>query len=106
MRLWRWWVATWDRREPATALAIVRIAVSVVMLVDLLWVARLGLVHAMWSPAGFGVSDAVGWYGVALVALALMLVGAATPVACVAYVIASSRLSAAAPECEAASDMI
>lgn len=106
MRLWRWWVATWDRREPATALAIVRIAISIVMLGDLLWVARLGLVDAMWSTAGFGLRDAVVWYGIAIAALALMLVGAATPVACVVYVLASARLSAAAPECEAASDMI
>jgi len=105
---WRRWVALWDRREPATALALVRIGIAVVMLAEYLWIARLGMVHAVWSapPAGYGGGDGVMWYGVLVAALAALAVGAATPVACVAFVLASTRLSAVAPWGENGSDML
>lgn len=107
-KLWRWWVALWDRREPATALALVRIGIAVVLLVDYLWIARLGMVHAMWSrpPLGYGGADAVVWYGVLVAALACIGLGAATPLACVVFAYASARLSWAAPDGESGSDIL
>jgi hypothetical protein len=101
-------VELWDRREPATALVVVRIAVAVVLLADYLWVARLGMVHAMWSPppGGYGSADAVMWYGVVVGALVALGAGVATPVACVAFAYASARLSWAAPEGEEGSDIL
>lgn len=107
-KVWRWWVDVWDRREPATALALVRIGVALVLLVDYLWIARLGMVHAMWSrpPIGYGEADAVAWYGVAIASLACVGLGAATPLACVGFVVASVQLSAAAPDGESGSDVL
>lgn len=107
-QLWARWVELWDRREPATALALVRIAASIVLLVDYLWVAKLGMVHAMWSPApaGYAASDAVMWYGVVVAALACTALGAATPLACIVFAYASARLSWAAPDGEGGSDML
>jgi hypothetical protein len=107
-RLWARWVALWDRREPATALALVRISASLVLLVDYLWIAKLGMVHAMWSPApvGYATGDAVMWYGIVLGALACTAAGAATPLACIVFAYASSRLSWSAPDGESGSDIL
>jgi hypothetical protein len=106
--LWHRWVDVWDRREPATALALVRIGIAVVLLADYLWIARLGMVHATWSrpPLGYGGADAVVWYGVVVAALACIGLGAATPLACVVFAVASARLSWAAPDCESGSDIL
>jgi hypothetical protein len=107
-RLWERWVALWDHREPATALALVRIGVSIVLLVDYLWLAKLGMVHAMFSPApaGYASTDAVMWYGIVVGALACTALGAATPLACIVFAYASARLSWAAPDGEAGSDQL
>lgn len=115
---WRAWVALLDQREPATALALVRIAASLVLVVDSLYVARVGLVGPLWSryPDGFatgyaGWADALGisafgLWAIALGALACVLVGAATRVACVVYVLVSAQQSAICPESESAIDMV
>jgi hypothetical protein len=107
-RLWERWVALWDRREPATALALVRILVAVVLLVDYLWLAKLGMVHAMFSPPplGYANADAVMWYGLVVGALACTAMGAATPLACIVFAYASARLSGASPNSEAGSDAL
>jgi hypothetical protein len=107
-RLWERWVALWDRREPATGLALVRICASVVLLVDYLWIAKLGMVHAMWSPAplGYATSDAVMWYGLVVGTLVCAAIGAATPLACILFAYASARLSWAAPNGESGSDVL
>lgn len=107
-RVWAQWVALWDRREPATALALVRICASVVLLVDYLWLAKLGMVHAMYTPApgGYGTADAVMWYGIVVGTLACAAIGAATPVACIVFAYASARLSWAAPDGESGSDVL
>ena len=57
---WRAWVALWDRREPPTALALVRIAVGTVVLVDLLQAWWLGLVTAIWAPPPDGLAYGPG----------------------------------------------
>ena len=66
----RAWIALWDRREPATAQALVRIGVGLCLLYDLLTVARLDLVVALWAPPpdgmGYAASPerwAVRWFG-------------------------------------------
>jgi hypothetical protein len=107
-RLWERWVALWDRREPATGLALVRICASVVLLADYLWIAKLGMVHAMWSPApvGYATTDAVMWYGIAVGTLVCAAIGAATPLACILFAYASARLSWAAPSGESGSDVL
>jgi len=46
----RWWIDLWDREEPATALAALRVSISAALLLDLLTVGRLGLVQLLWSP--------------------------------------------------------
>jgi len=54
------WVAFWDRREPPTTLALVRILVAAVLLADLLQSRTYGLVEAIWGPPPEG----LGWGGV------------------------------------------
>ncbi|MBV8760043.1 MAG: HTTM domain-containing protein [Deltaproteobacteria bacterium] len=107
-RLWNAWIALWDRREPATALALVRILLASVLLIDYLWLAKLGMVHALYAPppTGFAVADAVVWYGVLIASLACAAIGAATPLACIGVVVATVQLSAAAPDSEAGSDVL
>ena len=57
-RLWAWWEARVNRMEDARPLAVVRIAVSAALVLDLLNVWRLGLVDVLFIPfdAG-GLSD-------------------------------------------------
>ena len=47
-RFWPWWVGIWDRREVPWSLALVRIGVATMLLVDLLAFARLDLVELLW----------------------------------------------------------
>jgi hypothetical protein len=110
---WRAWVEVWDRREPPTALALVRIAVALVALLDLIHIRRLGLVEPLWShpPAGYA-TGYQAWLGAGalwtagVIALAAMLVGAATRVACIAYLLVSVQMSSLAPNSETSIDMI
>jgi hypothetical protein len=57
-RAWRAWVALMDRREPATALALVRIFTSLVLLGEFVWIYQADLVEPLWStfPSGFAAS--------------------------------------------------
>lgn len=115
-RTWREWVALMDRREPATALALVRIFAALVLLGDYLWIAHVGLIDPLWSrfPTGFALPHAgwahslgIGAFGlwtIATAALVCILFGAATRVACVVFVIASAQQAAIAPETESAID--
>jgi hypothetical protein len=111
-RAWRWWVAVLDRREPPTALALVRIGLATVLLVDYLDVWRAGLVGPLWSrpPDGFAIGDALlgahALWLIATLALVLIAVGAATRVACIAFVLASAQLAALTPDGESALDML
>jgi hypothetical protein len=101
-----------DKREPATALALVRIGLAVVLLVDYLNVWRLGLVGPLWSrsPDGFAIGHAVmgpiALWAIAVVALVAIAVGAATRVACVAFVLASAQLATLTPDGESGLDML
>ena len=115
-RAWRAWVALMDRREPATALAIVRISIALVLLVDYLWIARTGMIDALWSPfpvgyaTGFtGWTDAFSPFGlwiISVAAIVLILFGAATRVACVVFVLVTAQTSALAPDSESGVDVL
>jgi hypothetical protein len=121
------WVAFWDRREPPTVLALVRILVSVVLLADFLSAAASGLVEAVWAapPHGLGYGAlralpepaAVRWLGatphtawvlwsVATGALVLFGLGALTRVAGVVFVLASAQLAAIAPDSDRGIDIL
>jgi hypothetical protein len=103
---WRAWVELLDRREPATALALVRIFVAVALLGDFVQLGSLGLVDALWArpPDGFAwATDAErvgarGLYALAVVALACIAIGLATRPACVVFVLVSAQLAARQPD--------
>lgn len=112
----RAWVELWDRREPATALAVVRILVGLCLLGDLLQVAWLDLVTAAWAPPPDGLGHGAGarpwvvrWLGAgpgtahtlwwaATAAAAALTLGLATRVAAVAVVLLSAQLAMISPD--------
>jgi hypothetical protein len=51
------WVAFWDRREGPESLALLRILVPLVVLLDLATAWELGLLPALWAPPPHG----IGW---------------------------------------------
>ena len=112
-RLWHAWVALLDRREPATQLAIARIAIATVILVDLCNIQRLGLVDAMWSalPDGYAAPahtwlplGAHGLWLAGVIASAAILTGTATRIACLAFVVISIDMAKLAPDSESGVD--
>jgi len=52
--LWRRWVALWDEQEPPALLASIRIALALVVLVDLVAIATRGAQTWLWAPLGAG----------------------------------------------------
>jgi len=123
----RAWIAFWDRREPPTVLALVRILVGVTLLADFLGAASSGLVEAVWAapPHGLGfgalraipIPAAVRWLGAtphtawilwttATLALLLFTVGALTRVAGVVFVLVSAQLAAISPDCDRGIDIL
>jgi hypothetical protein len=117
------YVAFWDRREPPTALVLVRVLVSVVLLADFLSAAGSGLVTAVWAapPDGLGyaalpplvrllggATPHTAWilWGVAVGALVLFGLGAATRAAGVAFVLASASLGLVAPDSDRGIDIL
>jgi hypothetical protein len=117
------WVELWDRREPPTALALVRILVAVVLLGDFLTVLQLGLVEALWSPppegfinaralpwfveqVGAGPDMAWGLWAAEVAALVGMLTGTLTRVSCVAFVLVSAQLAELSPDGDRGIDTI
>jgi hypothetical protein len=123
MIVFRWWVSLWDRREPATAQALVRIGVGLCLLFDLIYVRWLGLVEATWAPpphgVGYGANDGVAvirWFGasphtaellwwIAVVAILLFTVGAATRVTGFVFVWVYAQMSYLAPDSDRGIDM-
>jgi hypothetical protein len=117
IRLLRAWVALWDRREPATALAAVRIAVAVVLLYDLLVVWHLDLIEVLWArpPEGYAVDTAGRWatrwlgsgpesavalWMAAVIGLVAIITGTLTRVACIVVVLVSAQLAHRAPDAD------
>jgi hypothetical protein len=105
-RAWHAWVELWDRREPPTALALVRIALAVVMLVDFTTIWRLDLIDALFAPPPAGYATGTSWlspFGMWLVtelALVAIAIGLATRVACVVFAVISARLAHLAPDAD------
>jgi hypothetical protein len=114
----RWaeaWIALWDRREPATALAAVRIAVALVLLYDYAVVWQLDLIEPLWArpPDGYAIGGdgrwAARWLGtgagsaftlwaISMIALVAVATGTLTRVACVVVVLVSAHLAHRAPD--------
>jgi hypothetical protein len=55
-----WWVALWDRREAPTSLALTRIFVGTVVLLDLLCAKWAGAVPELWTPPPLGMAGGFG----------------------------------------------
>ncbi len=111
-RAWAAWVELLDRREPATALALVRITLACVLFADYLQLGFAGLVEPLYTrgPGGFAIGEAwlagpAAW-ALGTVCLAAIAVGAATRVACIGFVIASAALSHITPDAESGLDML
>ena len=109
---WTAWVELMDRKEPATALAIVRILMASVLLIDLVQLKIAGLVEPLYArpPDGFAWGDALlagqtAWL-LAVIALALLVTGTATRAACIVYVFASAEMSHLVPDSQSAFDML
>lgn len=54
MKIWRWWHDHTSRQEDPLPLALIRVLVPLVVVLDLLQVARLGLVTTYWRTADAG----------------------------------------------------
>ena len=112
MRIWRAWVALLDRKEPPTALAMVRILLASVLLIDFVNVRIAGLVEPIYSPPPLGFAWGDAWlsgnaaWALAVVSLAAIVLGAATRVACIGFVLASAALSHLTPDSESGLDML
>ena len=119
-RLWGAWAALWDRRESPTALALVRMYVGLALLADLVNLAHLHVVTAMFTEAPAGYAVASGGFArelldaglgptvwlVAVIAAACVLVGLATRIACVTLVAALTQLAFIAPDADRGIHMI
>ncbi|HWU87510.1 MAG TPA: hypothetical protein VN253_09560 [Kofleriaceae bacterium] len=122
MSAWRAWVALWDRREDAAALALVRIGVAAVLLYDFASVRRAGLIEPLWAAAPDGYAQAhdgwaASWLGrgpeaahalwlAATVSLAAIAAGALTPIACAVFVVVSAQLGHIGPDGDRGIDMM
>jgi hypothetical protein len=112
IRAWRAWVELWDRREPPTALAMVRIALAIVMLADFATIWRLDLIDALFAPPPAGFATATSWLSpfamwlAATLALVAIAIGLATRVACVVFVAISARLAQLAPDADRGIDTL
>ncbi|HVK85870.1 MAG TPA: HTTM domain-containing protein [Kofleriaceae bacterium] len=121
-RAWAAWVRLWDRREPPTALALVRILLGLAMLLDLVHLAWIGMVTPLFArpPDGFaaaydgwasalvgtGPGAAFALWLTATIAAACITAGAATRVACVVFVVVTAQLGYIAPGADRGSHMI
>jgi hypothetical protein len=113
-RAWTAWVALWDRREDAGALALVRICVGLVLVYDLTAIWRLDLVDALYLPHPDGyatAADRLGLTGPTLWAITTLAAtaiatGTLTRVACVAFVLGSAQLGHLAPDGERGIEMM
>jgi uncharacterized membrane protein YphA (DoxX/SURF4 family) len=117
IRLWRAWVALWDRREPPAALAAVRIALALVLLYDNLVAWHLDLIEPLWAmpPDGYATGGAERWaahwlgtgagsaaalWWISTLALVCVATGTLTRAACVVAVLVSAQLAHRAPDAD------
>lgn len=118
----RRWVAFWDQREPPHVLAVVRIALAVLILVDGLAVLRHDLTPILFASAEDGGMAAAGrgsvlWsllgpsgghtaLLVSLFAITLFGAGLLTPLAGIAWVLLSGQLAHILPPADRGIDML
>jgi hypothetical protein len=117
------YVAFWDRREPAHALAAVRIGIGLVMLYDLLQIARLGLILPLWAPlaeGGIGARPTILFYswfgasaqsayvlfGLSVCAAVLLALGCFSRLSALALMFCSAQLSVLAPDADRGIDAL
>ena len=118
-RLWRAWVELLDRRESPTSLVLVRVLVAAAVLGDLLQAWLHDVIVAVWAPPPHGTGYAsiwdrnppfmVRWFGagvdtaelvfwIAVVAAALLMIGAATRASAIVLALMLAQLGHMAPE--------
>ena len=99
-RLWNAWVALMDQREAPTVLALVRIAVSLVILADYVQIYLLDLVQPLFTvpPVGVAEHDATAWFWIGSAALICSALGLGTRVALGTACWASMKLAESLPE--------
>jgi hypothetical protein len=109
---WRAWVAWLDRKEPPTALALVRILFAGVLLIDYLDLWRLGAVEPLFTkpPIGFAIGEAwlsaqAAW-ALGTVSLLLVMIGAATRPACIGAMLSLAAFSHLTPDAESGLHML
>ncbi|MCK6502340.1 HTTM domain-containing protein [Myxococcota bacterium] len=123
----RWWVGLWDRREAPTSLAVVRILVGALILVDLLELARLDLVVPLYAPRPAGgmagvlgrelVPELYRWlpataqtataaFWLAVVAAATFTAGLSTRLSAVVLLLLLAQLSLILPPADRGIDML
>ncbi|CAN5784861.1 hypothetical protein BH11MYX2_BH11MYX2_38100 [soil metagenome] len=109
-RWWDTWVALWDRREPATAMAIVRILVGICLVCDIANSYHGGVVDAVFSSSAGYARHADGWatwffgadpgpllVNISMVLAVCILLGIATPIALVGYSLVGAQLADIGP---------
>lgn len=115
----RAWVDLWDRREPVSPVALVRVLVGLVLTVDLLTAWRLDLVDVLWGPASEGGLSplteprpelGVFWepttararivWGVTTAGAAGVALGIATPISCLVTALGTAALGHLSPVTE------
>lgn len=122
MSMWSRWVAFSSREHDARPLALVRILVCSVLVVDLLQVARLGLVTELWRDfehGGIGVTPASGlwldawptWggpiaFGLIVLALVAAALGVGTRPAILVAIVLYAQLGHIFPPADRAIDRI
>lgn len=117
IRALRAWVRLWDSREPATALAAVRIAVALALLYDYAVAWQLDVIEPLWAhpPDGYATGGLQGWsvdllgtgassaftlWLTAVIGLVAIITGTLTRVACVVVVLVSAQLAHRAPDAD------
>jgi hypothetical protein len=127
MKCWRAWVRIWDAQEAPHVLAVVRMLVASVILYDLSTLIQLDLVIGLFGPLedgglgnplgrkqtpllyqwfapGAGTAIAAHW--VALVAAAMLLLGAGTRMAALVLVLTWAQLAQVLPPADRGIDML
>ncbi len=125
-RAWGAWVELWDRREPATSLALCRIMVAGALLADLLQARSYGLIDTIWGPPpdglgwgmqGSGAAAAARWFGAtastgallwwtAAVCAVLVIAGVATRAAILVLALTWAQLGHFAPDSDRGIDFM
>lgn len=121
-RLWAWWVELTSRPTSVLPLALTRILIASVMLLDLLRVLQLGIVGDLWrAPAAGGIGGftdegsllvdlppeaALATYGLTVAALACVALGVVTVPATLVAVLADAQLGHLFPPGDRAIDRL